>query len=185
MRMSPLPKSWITMLQVPYKLIVWQCTKSIPWICVVFFTAMKILFTCDGKQDPRKRTFHILRLLKQTVRNTGWSVLEIFSAPPRKSLDNHSKTSHRSSCFPHSFFEVVEYENYYFFVLTLFLTFVFNQQVNFLPPFHFLWMYKTFWNPMGCWQQYLCYWLDWLKSMKKNREKKKCHTIGKILYSVK
>ena len=39
--------------------------------------------------------------------------LEIFSAPPRKSLDNHSKTSHRSSCFPHSFFEVVEYENYY------------------------------------------------------------------------
>ena len=40
--------------------------------------------------------------------------LEIFSAPPRKSLDNHSKTSHRSSCFPHSFFEVVEYENYYF-----------------------------------------------------------------------
>ena len=44
--------------------------------------------------------------------------LEIFSAPPRKSLDNHSKTSHRSSCFPHSFFEVVEYENYYSWIFT-------------------------------------------------------------------
>ena len=40
--------------------------------------------------------------------------LEIFSAAPRKSLDNHSKTSHRSSCFPHSFFEVVEHENNYY-----------------------------------------------------------------------
>ena len=39
--------------------------------------------------------------------------LEIFSAAPRKSLDNHSKTSHRSSCFPHSFVEVVENKKYY------------------------------------------------------------------------
>ena len=50
--------------------------------------------------------------------------LEIFSAAPRKSLDNHSKTSHRSSCFPHSFFEVVEHEKYYFNRVILKYTFV-------------------------------------------------------------
>ena len=71
--------------------------------------------------------------------------LEIFSAAPRKSLDNHSKTSHRSSCFPHSFFEVVEHENYYFQVKAdpkrlrppkLFLKHICNKQSKTLTTHH-------------------------------------------------
>ena len=92
-----------------------------PWIGVVFFTAVKNLFTSEWKQRPRKSTFQVLSLLRKTVRNTGcsvrgfWVIISRFSRPsPRKSLDNHSKTSHRASCFPHSFLEVVELENYYF-----------------------------------------------------------------------
>ena len=91
-----------------------------PWIGVVFFTAVKNFFTSEWKQRPRKSTFQVLCLLRKTVRNTGcsvrgfWVIISRFSRPsPRKSLDNHSKTSHRASCFPHSFLEVVELENYY------------------------------------------------------------------------
>ena len=92
-----------------------------PWICVVFFTAVKNCFTSDENTLSKKKNISC-----PTTSQANCSVnrmicsrflsdyLEIFSAAPRKSLDNHSKTSHRSSCFPHSFFEVVEHENYYF-----------------------------------------------------------------------
>ena len=92
-----------------------------PWICVVFFTAVKNCFTSDENTLSKKKDISC-----PTTSQANCSVnrmicsrflsdyLEIFSATPRKSLDNHSKTSHRSSCFPHSFFEVVEHENNYF-----------------------------------------------------------------------
>ena len=92
-----------------------------PWICAVFFTAVKNCFTSDENTLSKKKDISC-----PTTSQANCSVnrmicsrflsdyLEIFSAAPRKSLDNHSKTSHRSSCFPHSFFEVVEHENYYF-----------------------------------------------------------------------
>ena len=105
-----------------------MCVKSFliwiqyfPWICVVFFTAVKNCFTSDENTLSKKKDISC-----PTTSQANCSVnrmicsrflsdyLEIFSAAPRKSLDNHSKTSHRSSCFPHSFFEVVEHENYYF-----------------------------------------------------------------------
>ena len=105
--------------------------KSFPWICVVFFTAMKNCFTSDENTLSKKKDISC-----PTTSQANCSVnrmicsrflsdyLEIFSAAPRKSLDNHSKTSHRSSCFPHSFFEVVEHENYYFFTFSAFLLFL-------------------------------------------------------------
>ena len=97
---------------------------NFPWICVVFFTAVKNCFTSDENTLSKKKDISC-----PTTSQANCSVnrmicsrflsdyLEIFSAAPRKSLDNHSKTSHRSSCFPHSFFEVVEHEM----VLYLFL----------------------------------------------------------------
>ena len=96
-------------------------SRHFPWICVVFFTAVKNCFTSDENTLSKKKDISC-----PTTSQTNCSVnrmicsrflsdyLEIFSAAPRKSLDNHSKTSHRSSGFPHSFFEVVEHEKYYF-----------------------------------------------------------------------
>ena len=93
-----------------------------PWICVVFFTAMKNSFTSDENTLSKKKFISCITTSQGNCSANRMicsrflsDYLEIFSAAPRKSLDNHSKTSHRSSCFPHSFFEVVEHENYYFY----------------------------------------------------------------------
>ena len=92
-----------------------------PWICVVFFTAMKNSFTSDENTLSKKKFISCFTTSQANCSANRMicsrflsDYLEIFSAAPRKSLDNHSKTSHRSSCFPHSFFEVVEHENNYF-----------------------------------------------------------------------
>ena len=56
-------------------------------------------------------SFHILRLRKNCEENRMIcerflsDYREIFEAEPRKSRDNHSKTSNRSSCVPNSLFE--------------------------------------------------------------------------------
>ena len=61
--------------------------------------------------QERSSSFHILRLRKNCEENRMIcerflsDYREIFEAEPRKSRDNHSKTSNRSSCVPNSLFE--------------------------------------------------------------------------------
>ena len=56
-------------------------------------------------------SFHVLRLRKNCEENRMIcerflsDYREIFEAQPRKSRDNHSKTSNRSSCLPNSLLE--------------------------------------------------------------------------------
>ena len=97
-------------------------------LCVVFVVVKKsstgfILYSlgdlnridkkrgCSTWQKWINSYFHVLRLRKNCEENRMIcerflsDYREIFEAQPRKSRDNHSKTSNRSSCLPNSLLE--------------------------------------------------------------------------------
>ena len=75
------------------------------------FQQVRETFLWSQKTTATHSSFHILRLRKNCEENRmicEWffsDYRDIFEAEPRKSRDNHSKTSNRSSCVPNSLFE--------------------------------------------------------------------------------